>query len=199
MVRPAKNSDVPGAQERIERAFLSLMDEMPLHKISVKLLCERAGCNKTTFYYHFESADAVLAAIEEACIPRNVPHEALSAMETDPEGHLFAPFDTSNPHFSTFCKLLGPKGDPSFAPRVKQAMYEEWCLTLGIDPHDVSPYNRMFTMLVLGGSLGLYADRADGLLYDAQAHADVIEAIVAPHIERLFREEIARPRGDQTS
>ena len=183
----------------IMESLLKLLEERPLSKITVKDIVDDCGINRNTFYYHFESADAVLAAIEEACIPRNVPHEALSAMETDPEGHLFAPFDTSNPHFSTFCKLLGPKGDPSFAPRVKQAMYEEWCRTLGMDPHDVSPYNRMFTMLVLGGSLGLYADRADGLPYDAQAHADVIEAIVAPHIERLFREEIARPRGDQAS
>lgn len=191
MVRPAKDSPVPGARERIEEAFLALMDKMPISKISVKMLCEHAGCNKTTFYYHFADASAVLAAIEDWCIPRSLPERALAARAEEPRAAMFSAFSPEDTRFKTFCKLLSSRGDPAFAPRVKQVMYGEWCRALGMEQEEPGAYNRVFTELVLGGTLGLYADYGDGKPFDPDVHARVLEAIVAPHIDTLFRQETA--------
>ena len=38
----------------LKTALIELLQEKPLHKISVKELCDRADLNRTTFYLHYE-------------------------------------------------------------------------------------------------------------------------------------------------
>lgn len=52
------------AQEAIEAALLSLLDEKEMHKISVKEICERANVARSTFYAYYDVADDCLLAIE---------------------------------------------------------------------------------------------------------------------------------------
>lgn len=51
-------------QERTKKwiasAFLELADLVPPGKITVKMLCERAGVNRSTFYYHFDSIQVLI-------------------------------------------------------------------------------------------------------------------------------------------
>lgn len=51
-------------QERTKKwiasAFLELADQVPLGKITVKMLCDRAGVNRSTFYYHFDSIQVLV-------------------------------------------------------------------------------------------------------------------------------------------
>ena len=41
-------------REFFMEAFLKVLCEKPLNKISVKELCQRTGYNRSTFYYYFE-------------------------------------------------------------------------------------------------------------------------------------------------
>lgn len=43
-----RNSDV-----RMKQAMLEVMNTMPFEKITVRLICERAGVNRSTFYAHY--------------------------------------------------------------------------------------------------------------------------------------------------
>lgn len=52
------------AQEAMEAALLSLLDEKDLHKISVKEICERANVARSTFYAYYDVIDDCLAVIE---------------------------------------------------------------------------------------------------------------------------------------
>lgn len=51
--------------ERMDRAFLDLLDEKEFPYISVKEICARAGVSRSTFYLHYESvSDLVIECAE---------------------------------------------------------------------------------------------------------------------------------------
>ena len=47
------NRQFQGSAMRMEQAMLELMNTMPFEKITVRLLCEKAGVNRSTFYAHY--------------------------------------------------------------------------------------------------------------------------------------------------
>lgn len=49
----------------IIHAFLQLLDERPLSKITVKDIVDCCGINRNTFYYHFEDIPALIEAISK--------------------------------------------------------------------------------------------------------------------------------------
>lgn len=47
-------------KDAIADAFLALLTERPLNKITVKDIVDRCGINRNTFYYHFEGIPSLL-------------------------------------------------------------------------------------------------------------------------------------------
>ncbi|MDO4851147.1 MAG: TetR/AcrR family transcriptional regulator [Actinomycetota bacterium] len=47
----------------IREAFLKLLGEMPLEKVSVRRLCEEAGISRNAFYLHYENISALYCAL----------------------------------------------------------------------------------------------------------------------------------------
>ena len=47
----------------IREAFLRLLGEMPLEKVSVRRLCEEAGISRNAFYLHYENTTALYHAL----------------------------------------------------------------------------------------------------------------------------------------
>ena len=50
-------------QSSIRKAYLELLEEKPLSKITVSELAERAGINRKTFYAYYEDMDALHEAL----------------------------------------------------------------------------------------------------------------------------------------
>ncbi len=65
MARPRKDQAEPTATERIKEAFWELLEENDLKHITVNMITQKANCNRGTFYYHFDSLDALIYAIIE--------------------------------------------------------------------------------------------------------------------------------------
>ena len=65
-----QNRNATQAQEAIEKALLSLLDEKELYKISVKELCNRANVARSTFYAYYESVSALMVEIENDDVAR---------------------------------------------------------------------------------------------------------------------------------
>lgn len=59
------NRQYRGSAERMEGAMLELMNAMPFEKITVRLICQRAGVNRSTFYAHYEDIYAMIRQMEE--------------------------------------------------------------------------------------------------------------------------------------
>ena len=57
-------SNVTAAQESIEEALLSLLEEKEMHRISVKEICEKANVARSTFYTYYDVIDDCLLVIE---------------------------------------------------------------------------------------------------------------------------------------
>ena len=49
--------------EAIRQAFLSLLEEKPLKRISVRDIVDRCGVNRNTFYYHYQDIPQLLVSI----------------------------------------------------------------------------------------------------------------------------------------
>lgn len=49
------NLRVMRTKQLLKRAFLELLEEKPIHAVSIRELCKRAGINRTTFYNHYGS------------------------------------------------------------------------------------------------------------------------------------------------
>ena len=50
-------------KKAIQDTFITLLDERPLNKITVKDIVETCGINRNSFYYHFEDLPALLEEI----------------------------------------------------------------------------------------------------------------------------------------
>ena len=50
-------------KKAIEDAFITLLDEQPLNRITVKDIVETCGIHRNSFYYHFEDLPALLEEI----------------------------------------------------------------------------------------------------------------------------------------
>lgn len=57
-------------RKAIMEAFLKLLEERPLSKITVKDIVEACGINRNTFYYHFEDIPALVEAISREMVDR---------------------------------------------------------------------------------------------------------------------------------
>ena len=72
-------------KQAIKAAFLELLDEKPLNKISVRDIVERCGINRNSFYYHFQDIPSLLGEI--IVERRGVPHSRGLCAEKPPRDH----------------------------------------------------------------------------------------------------------------
>lgn len=188
MPRPRKDSAEPAARQRIKDAFWEIYLELPFDKVTVKDICTRAGCNKTSFYYHFESAEHVLREIEDECMPVDAPVFAVEALRSN--HHLSVEreyFISHGENFDRMCHLLGPKGDPAFAKRAKDIMVEKWCESLGVDRGQLGDREKLLVEFVMGGTVSLLAARGEGRSVELQELGSIVAEMIEPHLVRLLQ------------
>lgn len=109
-------------KQNLMDAFWSLYCEQRIEKITIKEITNKAGYNRGTFYEYFTDVYSVLEHIENSLIPNL---NELPPVQT-PSGSMGMPLDTffelykKNNHY--YSVLLGEKGDPAFASKLKNAI-----------------------------------------------------------------------------
>ncbi|MCX7745841.1 MAG: TetR/AcrR family transcriptional regulator C-terminal domain-containing protein [Clostridia bacterium] len=58
----------------LKKSLVELMREQPISKISVKMLCEAADINRSTFYAHYTDQDDLLKQVEQEVIAELKKH-----------------------------------------------------------------------------------------------------------------------------
>lgn len=58
-----ENARVTRTKHQLAQALKEMLQEMPIHAVTVRDLCARAGVNRTTFYNHFENQYDLLEAV----------------------------------------------------------------------------------------------------------------------------------------
>lgn len=112
-------------------AFWSLYRDKPIEKITVKAICEKAGCNRSTFYEYYTDTYSVLEDIEEelldyvrrklteelpASLANSFPEIRLDTENLTPLSNMYT---EKGEYFSI---LTGEKGDPYFQYKYKQTV-----------------------------------------------------------------------------
>lgn len=109
-------------KQNIIAAFWSLYCEKRIESITVKEIAHLAGYNRGTFYEYFSDVYDVLAAIENSLIPtlNELPPVLI------PSGTLGMPldafFELYERNSKYYAVLLGERGDPAFASKLKKAV-----------------------------------------------------------------------------
>lgn len=110
--------------------MIGLMEEQGFESISVNDLCQRAGLNRGTFYNHFHTKEDMLAAMEgevlsdlERFRPEmqrlGIPEVMGYRLAKRPMPLLVDFFEYMKGQGDFFHAVLGPGGDPSFGPRLR--------------------------------------------------------------------------------
>ena len=63
-----ENQRVRLTKRMLKDALISLMQDLPFDRITVKRLCEEAGINRTTFYLHYADTEQLLIEAENDVI-----------------------------------------------------------------------------------------------------------------------------------
>ncbi len=107
-------------KQNIIDAFWQLYCQYPLSQITVTAVIARAGYNRSTFYEYFRDVADVLDTLEASLIPTT---ETLPPLHTDTTqvGMPMAQFlQWYQQHAQYYAVLLGERGDPAFAGKLKQ-------------------------------------------------------------------------------
>ncbi|MFK4730465.1 TetR/AcrR family transcriptional regulator [Agromyces mediolanus] len=105
----------------LQGALLELAHERPFDELSVSLIAERAGVNRSSFYQHYGDRDELLAdALDAAAAAAGADAPALELIPTGRPPAGMAHFLT---HFADHAELyrraLGPRGSALVAARLR--------------------------------------------------------------------------------
>lgn len=188
MPRPLKNAEGPDAQARMEEAFWECLNDMPFEKITVRHITERAGVNRNTYYYHY---DTLWDLAEEA-----VRHTLLlefAHMLLDDEATtvrvLGAVGETKNvgERFSRIRLLAGPHGNHRLFRIVQDTIVTEWLRAYGIEENDLTDGARAVIEFVFGGVAALWASSRFTTVED-MASAIATSDLISSNIGALRKE-----------
>ena len=111
-------------QKDIMDAFWSLYCEQRIEKITVKEVIHKAGYNRSTFYEYFRDVYDVLEQIENEIIPTRDELPAVSFVNMEIGMSIELVMNLYDKNTEYYSVLLGDKGDPAFATRLKNAIKE---------------------------------------------------------------------------
>ncbi len=115
------------------QAFWGLYATMPLERITVAQICEKAGYHRGTFYLHFHDTCQLLEIVEntllddvstcvESCM-RHLRDDASKLARIAALKDVVLFYERNRRYIVV---LLGPQGDPSFALRLKKTLKPLW-------------------------------------------------------------------------
>ena len=170
---------VKKTKRAIQKAFIALLREKPVEKITVKEIAERAEINKTTFYSHYETLDALTAEIERqtvqlVCDNMGGAQQLLDAPEAFVQ-EMFASLQQATDYLG----VVPASAMNCFTQHLRDAILEQ----IKGDNIEPSPYENVGAILifVMNGLSGLL--NTDAKL--AQKQIDVIAAVVADGVHGL--------------
>ena len=130
---PAADPRIARSKQALAEALISLMEDVGFDAITVNDLCARANLNRGTFYNHYHDKEALLTELEDALLADLARFErAITGLDLRdlvkfriakrPLPFLVALFDSLRERGPFLHAALGPGGDPSFGPKLRDAV-----------------------------------------------------------------------------
>ena len=116
---------VKKTERAIRSAFFALVQEKPIEKITVREIAARAEINKTTFYAHYETVYALIAALEQEAVDEILEQlDDAPQFLTDPRSFVRSLYDAMQMCRSDNIIFLGITSQ-DFVNRLRSAMIEK--------------------------------------------------------------------------
>ncbi|MBR4549088.1 MAG: TetR/AcrR family transcriptional regulator C-terminal domain-containing protein [Oscillospiraceae bacterium] len=160
-----ENRSVRNTRRRLREGLLRLLEEKPLHEISVKELTELADVNRGTFYFHYQDIYDLLGKMEDdffAQFDRTLSEHPVRGSE-DGYPYLHAIFSFLDEN-RDFCRImLGPHGDMKFVDRVKQRVDAQCSFIWQLLAPETAPERyAMYNAFIINGCIGLIQEWLSG-------------------------------------
>lgn len=102
-------------------AFYLLLEEKGLDQIGVKDVAARAGYHRSTFYAYFQDLSDLVHQEEDALIGKGL-EQAVRSLTQEPDKFVEGSVSFYEENGKQFSLLLGERGDPAFAGRLKASL-----------------------------------------------------------------------------
>ena len=181
----------------IQKALTKLLREKPIHRISVKELCEEAGINRGTFYAHYTDIYDLLKQMEDDLVAdlqkAMEPLMREDAQEPTLVGITSVIFRCLKENADICAVTLGPYGDREFVGRLLDSARES-CLAVYARNFDATPWQlECYYAFASAGCIGLLEKWvAEGMEGSAEELADIAGGIMAQGIGFLRHPEGAQ-------
>lgn len=176
MARPKYQEGERTARERLEDAFWELLAQHPVGEITVGMLCAQAGCNRGTFYYHFEGIEDMAARVAAESLP-----DQISALVRGYLADGSSPIgfdDAARCDIERLCLLVGSHGSSEFARAVKAALVKSRLDDLGVEWDELDARARIIVAFMADGILGALAGHAEDARAGEEPYLDTVFAVV---------------------
>jgi len=112
----------------LRKALIEVIEEKGIEHITVSELIEKADISRGTFYLHYTDAADLLEQVKMEMwvglterMGRLNPYDYLTyAAKGEPDPMMIKVFEYYGEHADFFRAILGPKGDPAYAVRIKE-------------------------------------------------------------------------------
>lgn len=164
-----KMSVAAKTRKNLMDAFWILYCEKRMEKITVREITDKAGYNRGTFYEYFTDVYHLLDELEKELIPdlHELPQFTLANTGTVgmPMDSFFSFYNEKSQYYSV---LLGAKGDPGFAPRLKNSLKP---ILIGLVPLEKqgmleTDYALEFILSAMVGILGYWHQNGQNIAED---------------------------------
>lgn len=113
----------------IQKQFAGLLKELPLKRVTVKEICDRAEINRATFYRYYNDPYDLLDKMEEEFLSDLM--EKLSQQSTKDVKEIFIIImEKMKENISLYQALFSENGDRQFLERLLVLCYKEFAISL---------------------------------------------------------------------
>lgn len=170
MARPKKNLNTPEARQRMIDSFWELLEQYRLDQITVSMIVSRAGCNRGTFYYHFEDIEDLMdnALEEEILSDSNIIADCLNLLSgVDVEAASDVLTEDRLQHVFLAVRQGGAE---MVSKSVKSVILDMWKTILCPDGGELEPDTRLILEYTISGMLGVLSYREEMLARGEEVH-----------------------------
>lgn len=164
----AEDRRITRSKRALRDALVELIEERGLTNFSASDLCARADLNRGTLYNNFGDMEGLIAALEDdimddlenlqSCMQQLSLKDVLRyRVNKKPMPFLVKLFDYLREQGDFLHAIMGPKGDPSFGPRVRDAVCTEIIQTILHERYrsDPSPFVQYYVAFYASAYLGV--------------------------------------------
>lgn len=142
----------------IKNSLITLMQNQPIHRITIKEICENADINRSTFYSYYSNQYDLLQRIEDEIITetqKNLQIGVINQEESDTLKMLEAMLNYIVKNADVCKLLLGERGDCNFQKKLMSSVLEQFFNVITIEKEWDQKTMDYISLFAVSGGMGL--------------------------------------------